>query len=444
MTGLDSMADPLTALGTAIGVASLGIQVIQSLLEFYEAYKDRNYEVARILERLQSLQAIFRHLTYKLSNRTFEENEQSMVKSVETSITSCSGLILKLQGKCLKFKETQDASSNSKLSIKVKGLKYPFEQKTLLKLDEDIGKIQENLSFALSVFHLNDAEKSRKIFAEMQAKLDSTRVQEISRHLTDWLKAPDATIDHNAAQAKMFQNTGRWLIESPAFLTWLKEENSMIWVKGLPGSGKSILCSTAIEAVCQQRGGDSHIGVAFFYFTFNDSAKQYLSSMIRSLLLQLSSQLQDGHADLVQLYESYTLGPPPSNILLHCLRKLIVKFRHVYILVDAIDESPRRGSRVESGSRKEIGSREDVIDAVETLRNWGMQGLHLFVTSRDECDIRDGLDLSTAQQISLQNKDVADDIANFINGRLKDRRFKKLSPWNDKIQKALTNGAKGV
>ena len=432
------MADPLSILGTGVGVASLAIQVTQSLLEFYRAYKDRASEVAQILGRLESLQAIFRHLKDALSNRTSEEKEQSLVKSVETSITNCTGLILKLQGKCLKFRETQDASSNSKLSIKVKGLKYPFEQKTLLKLDEDIGKIQENLSFALSVFQLNDAQKIREDVAEIQAILDSTRVQEIPRRLTDWLKAPDATIDHNAAQAKVFQNTGRWLIESPAFLAWLKEENSMIWVKGLPGSGKSILCSTAIEAVRQQRRGDSQIGVAFFYFTFSDSAKQDVSSMIQPLLLQLSSQLQDGHADLVQLYESYSIGTPPSTVLLECLRDLILKFRHVYILVDALDESPPRGPQRESRPR------DDVLNAMETLRKWGLRGLHLFVTSRDERDIRDSLDLSTTRQITLQNKEVADDIANFINGRLKDRSFRKWSPWDDKIREALIAGANGV
>lgn len=426
------MADPLSALGTAVGVASLAIQVTQSLLEFYRAYKDGASEVAKILERLESLQAIFQHLKNALSNRTSEEKEQSLVKSVETSITNCYGLILKLQGRCLKFRGTQDASSNSKLSIKVKGLKYPFEQKTLLKLDEDIGKIQENLSFALSVFQLNDAQKIREDVAEIHAILDSMRVQEIPRRLTDWLKAPDATIDHNAARAKVFQNTGRWLIESPAFLTWLKEENSMIWVKGLPGSGKSILCSTAIEAVWQQRRGDSHTGVAFFYFTFNDSAKQDVSSMIRPLLLQLSSQLQDGHANLVQLFKSYSFGLPPSTVLLDSLRNLILKFRHVYILVDALDESPRSGRR------------EAVLDAMETLRNWGLQGLHLLVTSRDEHDIGLYLDVPTTRQITMQNRDVADDIANFINGRLKDRRFKKLSPWGDKIREALTKGAKGV
>ena len=440
------MADPLSALGTAVGVASLGIQVTQSLLEYYRAYRDCSSEVAGTSGRLESLQTVFQHLQDALSSHTFGEKEQSLVKSAETSITNCRGMILSLQGRYEKFKETKDASPAFKDSFKLKVRQgaYPFKKPTLLKLDEDISKIQDSLSFALDVFQLNDAQKIREDVAEIQANLDSMRVQEIPRRLTDWLKAPDPTIDHNAAQSKVFQNTGRWLVESSAFLTWLKEENSMIWVKGLPGSGKSILCSTAIEAVRQQRRGDSQIGVAFFYFTFSDSAKQDVSSMIQPLLLQLSSQLQDGHANLVQLYESYSFGTPPSTALLECLRNMILKFRHVYILVDALDESPRSGSREESGSRRESGSREDVLDAVETLRKWGVQGLHLFVTSRDECDIRDCLDLSTTRQITLQNKEVADDIANFIDGRLQDRRFKKLSPWSDKIREALTKGAKGM
>ncbi|MDI1493601.1 MAG: hypothetical protein OHK93_005393 [Ramalina farinacea] len=377
---------------------------------------------------------MFRHLEDALSSHTFEEKEESLVNSVGTSITNCNDLIRKLQDKYQKFAEVKEASPTLKDSFKLKGrqVAYPFRKPTLLKLDEDISKIQENVSFALNVLQLNDAQKLHKIVAEIQANVDSMRIQQIPRYLTDWLEAPDVTIDHNAARDKKFKNTGRWLIESPAFVTWLKEENSMIWVKGLPGSGKSILCSTAIEAVWQQRRGDSQIGVAFFYFTFNDSAKQDVSSMIRPLLLQLSSQLQDGHANLVQLYESHTFGLPPSTVLLDCLRNLILKFRHVYILVDALDESPRSGSQ------------EAVLEAMETLRNWGLQGLHLFVTSRDERDIGLYLDVPTTRQITMQNREVADDIANFINGRLEDRIFKKLSPWGGKIREALTKGAGGV
>lgn len=155
--------------------------------------------------------------------------------------------------------------------------------------------------------------------------------------------------------------------------------------------------------------------------------------MLRALLLQLSSQLRDSHADLTQLHDSYKAGVPPSPILIDYLRRLIQRFRHVYIILDALDESPPNGPRVR------------VLDALETIRNWGVQCLHLFFTSRDELDIRESLDLSPAHQIKMQNSGIDKDISDYISGRLDtDRRLQKLLPYREKIQESLAARAKGM
>ena len=155
--------------------------------------------------------------------------------------------------------------------------------------------------------------------------------------------------------------------------------------------------------------------------------------MIRALLLQLSSQLQDGYTDLAQLHKSYRTGIPPSPVLLEYLRRLIQRFQYVYFFLDALDESPRNGPR------------EYLLQALETMRKWGVQGLHLFVISRDEMDIRESLDLPATHQIIMRNEGIDQDIVDFIFGQLDgDRRLRKLSPYRDKIQEALAKGAKGV
>lgn len=86
-----------------------------------------------------------------------------------------------------------------------------------------------------------------------------------------------------------------------------------------------------------------------------------------------------------------------------------------------------------------------VLDALEAMRDWGVQGLHLFVTSRDEPDIRDSLDISATHQVAMQNAGIDKDIADFISGRFDaDRRLRKLLPYRNKIQETLAKRAKGV
>lgn len=156
--------------------------------------------------------------------------------------------------------------------------------------------------------------------------------------------------------------------------------------------------------------------------------------MLRALLMQLSGQLEDGHLDLTRLYDTYKIGMPPSSVLIDYLRRPIQRFHHVYIVLDALDESPR------------LGAQEYVLHTIKMMQNWSFQGLHLLATSRDEPDIRMSLDLAPKQEVKMRNAGIQKDIANFIlfriqtNPRLRD----KWLPYSNKIQEALAKRAEGV
>ena len=427
------MTDPLSVAAGVAGLVSLGIQVTRSLVDFYNAYKKRGSDLVDMTERLESLLDIFQSLQETLADRNFQADEQVLVKRIETSIQNCDESIQELQDECQKFSKV--SSHGIKAAVRVAGRQatYPFRRSTLQRLDEDIGEIRSNLSSALDVLQLKDTRKIRDDINETKVLLDLVRSSQISSSLRHWLNAPDATVDHNTACAKKHPGTGTWLFKDDQFSKWLIEENSITWLNGFAGSGKSVLCSTAIQLVLRHRGSDFNVGIAFFYFTFNDESKQDVSAMLRALLQQLSSQLQDGHVDLARLHESYQTGTPPSPVLIEHLRRLIQRFHQVYIMLDALDESPRNGPR------------GYVLDALETMRKWGLRGLHLFVTSRDEPDIRDSLDLPATQQIRMRNTGVDKDITDFISGRFDaDRRLRKVLPYRDKIQEILAKRADGV
>lgn len=427
------MTDLLSVSAGLGGLISLGIQVTQSLVDFYNAYKNQDSNLVGITGRLESLLDIFQCLKKTLLDRNFQADEQALVKSIETSIKNCDELIQELQDECQKLSETSPNGIKAVIRVTGRRVTYPFRQSTMQKLDEDIGEIRANLSFALDVLQLKANERIQDDIDEIKLLLDLVQTSQISSSLRDWLNAPDAFIEHNAACLKKHPGTGTWLVESRRFSTWLTEENSIIWLNGFAGSGKSVLCSTAIQLALRRRGSNPSVGIAFFYFTFSDESKRDESAMLRALLLQLSSQLPDGHRDLTRLYDSYKAGRPPSPVLIEYLRRLAQRFHQVYIMLDGLDESPRDGPR------------QYVLDALEAMRTWGVQGLHLFVTSRDEPDIRESLNLSDAQQVKMQNAEIDKDIADFISGRFDaDRRLRRLLPYRDKIQETLAKRAKGV
>lgn len=135
-----------------------------------------------------------------------------------------------------------------------------------------------------------------------------------------------------------------------------------------------------------------------------------------------------GHLDLTRLHDLYKTGIPPSSALTDYLRRLIQRFHDVYIVLDALDESPR------------LGARENVLDTIEVMRKWSLPGLHFLVTSRGEPDIRNSLDLSLGQEVKMKNAGIEKDITDFISSRLhEDKKLRKWLPYSQKIQEILAN-----
>jgi ankyrin repeat domain-containing protein 50 len=427
------MTDPLSVAAGIAGLISLGIQVTKSLVKFYTSYKGQDNDVIRMTEKLESLLGMFQFLHGALQRRIFRSHEQDLIKNIESSIHKCDELIEELKEECEKFDKASTTGIKGTIGAARRRATYPFRQSTLQKLDEAISEIRHNLSLALEVLQLGDHKNTQDDITELKSLLEVVRASQISSTIRDWLKAPDATVNHNAACANRHPGTGSWFVKGPIFTIWLTQDRSFLWLNGFAGCGKSVLCSTAIQYTFRHRRSDRGVGIAFFYFTFNDESKQDESVMLRALLLQLSGQLSSSQTDLDRLRDSYSTGIPPVIALIAHLRYLIQKFDQVYILLDALDESPR------------YGQRGQVLNVIQTMRKWLLPGLHLLVTSRDEPDIRESLSPTGNEAVIMKNAEINRDISDFISGQLTtDPKLRKWHAHHDRIQQVLAERARGV
>ena len=427
------MADPLSIVGGIVGVASLGIQVTQLLIDFYSTFRHQKSDLANTMRNLEDLTGALRHLEKIWVGRTLTEDDQYSVERIHRSIANCTDAIDGLNELHQKFtRNTQSGLKGSLTTVKNQSI-YPFKRSTLQKLNIDITEIRDNLAFLLEIVQLQATKQSQDDLDELKALLESINGKQISSTLRGWLNAPDATVDHNTTCRKKQPGSGTWLFKDPRFLNWEIRGNSLLWLKGFAGSGKSVLCSTAIQRVFQHRRGDRNIGIAFFYFTFNDKSKQDASAMIRALIWQLSSQVSDHPTDLLQLHKAYEAATPPNAVLLAYLRRLIARFHHTFIFLDALDECPRTEGR------------EDVLDTLKEICESDVLSIQLFVTSRDESDICQSLYCLACHQIEMRNTGIDVDIANFVSHQLnEDPKLLKLLEYHDQIKTALTYGARGV
>ncbi|KAJ6120565.1 ankyrin repeat-containing domain protein [Penicillium sp. IBT 18751x] len=289
-----------------------------------------------------------------------------------------------------------------------------------------------NLFLAATTSHV--ANETKDLVISTKADIGLMRATQISSTIRDWLKAPDSTLDYNETfkKKKKYENTGLWLMQNPEFIAWVSEGNSFLWLYGFAGSGKSVLCSTAIQHLSQRQESHSQFGIAFFFVTFSDPLKQNASAMLRALILQLSSQLGD-ESELSELHDTYIDATPPIEKLQDCLHRLVQSFRNVYILLDALDEIPYGHARME------------MLDILNEISSWSEPSLHMLVTSRDEADIRDEMNSAAVRMISMNNESVARDITAYISSYLRThRRLRKWEKSFDKIEAALARRADGV
>lgn len=417
------MSDPLSVASGVAGLLSLGIQVTQSLIDFYSSYKHRVKELENIMIKLESLYNTLHELQFTLQDRGSHPNGQELVRQIEKGVQNCHEAIKELQYEYAEFQGIQSVGRRAQ---------YPFRKSTLVKLEENIREIRQNLSFSISVLQIKDQRTLQDGISDIRLLLEIMNKNRASQ-IHNWLDAPDATVDHNFACTKRHTRTGLWFVKGSQFSHWLESENSFLWVTGFAGCGKSILCSTTIQYTFREKKCTNKIGIAFFYFSFGNKCKQSGVGLLRALLSQFSSQSDDFERELEQLSTSYKSSSPPIEILLAYLKRALHIFHESYIFLDALDEIPR------------YDEREVVLDTIDIIRKWCISGLHLLVTSRDEFDIRESLLPSSEQEAVMRNSEIDKDIGEVISHRLRvDPKLRKWDKYHEDIKEALASKAQGV
>jgi Cdc6-like AAA superfamily ATPase len=254
-----------------------------------------------------------------------------------------------------------------------------------------------------------------------------------------WLSPSDPSTNYNTALQQRQEGTGLWFLQSSTYVQWKTQQNSTLWLYGKPGCGKTILSSTIIGDLKKTLPLAT---LLYFYFDFNDSRKQTLESMVRSLISQLYCQSENTPKQLDSLFSSCRDGrcQPTHESLGQVLLQMITLSEGVYIVLDALDEcSTRTGSRTEG-----------LLSWIRDLLDSGKKNVHILVTSRPEQDIQSTLkDLVDEENIiPIQSGLISGDIDAYIRTRVREgdglKRWRKQSNVQEEIETALMQKADGM
>ncbi|EFQ26653.1 uncharacterized protein GLRG_02473 [Colletotrichum graminicola M1.001] len=192
------MSDPLSVTGSVVGIISLGLQVTQSLYNYYTAINAQYSDVTHTARKLKDLLEILNCLQTHLSGRVKVDGTH-VLKNIESNIRQCEEYIQELQEESRKFEREPVDGIRTAIRATGRRLAYPFRESTLKKLDEDIDELVIHLSLALQLLQQDVTDRMQDEIEDTRAVLNLVRASQLSSEIRNWLKAPDASIDFNDA-----------------------------------------------------------------------------------------------------------------------------------------------------------------------------------------------------------------------------------------------------
>lgn len=142
------MIDP----GTAVGIASLGLQVCQGLLTYYQSCKSCGEDVQELCQSLQSTKVVLELLQDNLNKRQLDESAATAFKN---EMQHCSEIYEKLQtilDKIAQGKGSEGCQRKGK-SIWVQ-VKYPLKESLIIKLRGFLHEQKQHLNLLLGILQM--------------------------------------------------------------------------------------------------------------------------------------------------------------------------------------------------------------------------------------------------------------------------------------------------
>ncbi|KAL8942148.1 MAG: hypothetical protein Q9216_001833 [Gyalolechia sp. 2 TL-2023] len=304
--------------------------------------------------------------------------------------------------------------------------------------EEKVRLVAEKLrSYVIYLTHHAVTNKSQGSGEYHNVLVQNVTIQDDEQfRMYQWLSNDDPSVGHNRAVQKKQQGSGQWFLDSKEFNEWRSSPRSFAWLHGIPGCGKTILCSTIIEALQEVLEAEKTSTIAYWYFDFDKSSSLGVCNMLRSLIKQLCIGEPSLPLPVQEMCAKYRASghQPTTKALLATLHSAIESIRKkTFLVLDALDEYP------------EI-SRQELIDAIKLLAESEHGDIHVLVTSRREFDIEHALSSIATQQVVIQGPAIDNDIRMHVRATLvEDARFGRLLPsMKETIEVRLVSKAQGM
>lgn len=245
----------------------------------------------------------------------------------------------------------------------------------------------------------------------------------------DWLTPRDYGLQQSKYIQTHQEGTGRWLLNSATFITWVETNRQTLFCPGMPGAGKTILTSIVVDYLTSRFAHDPSVGIAYIYFNFWQQDEHKVEDLFASLLKQLVRGQSSLPASVKDLYNHHKgKGTRPSlDKISKVLQSVIrVYYSRVFIIIDALDEC-----QASDNCRTQF---------IKGLFDFQKCGANIFATSRSIPDVTDKFDGSTRLAIRASDEDIR----RYVDGQISHGESATLRDMQAEASTGIMRAADGM
>ena len=415
--------DPVSAVASVIAIYQLASAISGLCFRYGQGVRQADRDADLVINEIDTFQKYLRTLKDILVNEDVATSGSEPLANLEEIVNGESAALRRCERDLQDLKKRlEKVQFEGRFQGAINKLSWPLKKEEVRKTLNTLKNFTEAVDRALNVDNNKTMRRIDSTTKSIQASLESAETHGMRDRILDWLAHPDPSKIHEIVrrdrnnQAK----TGRWFLAGSAFMQFKNTPQSVLWLHGDSGCGKSVLCSAVIDHILAVQSRDSRTELAYWYFSVTDKKRSSVDSFLRALIVQLVHEYPIP-SFLLDLWSAGKMGrkAPQKVDLQETIQRILVAepSRIYFIVIDAVDES-------------DDTERAQLMQFVRSLALLEAD-IHIFFTSRtNTVGIAKAMKETTSfYDIAMEGQDTDLDISAHVTERLEnDDTLTKWSP----------------
>jgi len=277
--------------------------------------------------------------------------------------------------------------------------------------------------------------------------MTSLKAQSFSDFIA-WLSVTPYREHHTRHSKHRLHGTTQWLMSNSRYVDWkTSASSSLLWLRGILGSGKTNLMSTVIDDSLQGTSVQSFVLYYYCGDTQGHGGRCDAKDVMRSLLRQLTVKNEETFEIVEQVHLEFKRREARGKVGMGTMDKLephecthwiaeLLQTDEVTIIIDAIDEI-------------DVADRHLLLNELLVLRDDPARVVKMLLSSRDDTNISQWLEgaKELRLQASLTQADMQHFVVHCVSTAINNKHLldgKEDLPLQSKLESYLLDRADGM